>query len=200
MPSADFIEAQKSNSDPDDSHKSEKSSERRGRGRHPNSIANLKPFPKGVSGNPGGKPRIDLAAVVARSIIENNIEGIYEALGKALLKGNAFVFRELAERGYGKVSQPLTIGADESLATVLASSRQRVAAAAQPPALLAASEIVPEPAAPAPTPSAARKPAVDVKPVPAPAVTKTERIPSELSAEERNRAFFDFTTGRVVKG
>ena len=28
-----------------------------GRGQHPNSKANLKPFPKGMSGNPSGKPK-----------------------------------------------------------------------------------------------------------------------------------------------
>ena len=28
-----------------------------GRGQHPNSKANLNPFPKGVSGNPSGKPK-----------------------------------------------------------------------------------------------------------------------------------------------
>jgi hypothetical protein len=48
------------------------------RGRHPNSLANLLPYPKGVSGNPGGKPRVDVSAIIARAIIENNAEAIYE--------------------------------------------------------------------------------------------------------------------------
>ena len=30
--------------------------EKHGHGKHPNSLANLKPYEKGVSGNPGGRP------------------------------------------------------------------------------------------------------------------------------------------------
>ena len=72
---------------------------------HPNSRANLvKPFPKGVSGNPGGKPRVDVSAIIARAILEGNQEAIYEGLAKALIKGNAYVFKELSERAYGKVN------------------------------------------------------------------------------------------------
>lgn len=78
-----------------------------GRGTHPNSRANLKikPFPKGVSGNPGGKPKYDVAAEIARMIIEENREEAYKGLAKALCKGNAYVFKELADRGYGKLKE-----------------------------------------------------------------------------------------------
>ena len=85
------------------------------RGQHPNSRANLKPYVKGVSGNPGGKPRVDISAIIARAIIEENEEGVYKALGAALMKGNAYVFKELAERGYGKIKEHATVehtGAD----------------------------------------------------------------------------------------
>jgi hypothetical protein len=103
---------------------------------------------------------------------------------------------------YKRLFADLTIGAHESLATVLAAGRQRVVAAAQPPAL-PAPEIIPEIVAPTPTPALV-EPAVDVKPVSTPAPShvspRTESLPSQLSAEERNRAFFDFTTGRVVNG
>jgi hypothetical protein len=70
----------------------------KGRGSHPNSRANLKPYPKGTSGNLGGhnKPKVDVAALIARAIIEENQEAAYKALGQALLKGNAYVFKELA--------------------------------------------------------------------------------------------------------
>lgn len=75
------------------------------RGMHPNSRKNLvAPWPKGVSGNVHGRPH-DAAAKVARAVFESNEEVIYEAMAKAILKGNAYVFKELAERAYGKVAQ-----------------------------------------------------------------------------------------------
>lgn len=40
-----------------------------GRGKHPNSRKALKSYPKGVSGNPGGVPGTDLAALYAPSLL-----------------------------------------------------------------------------------------------------------------------------------
>lgn len=79
-------------------------------GQHPNSRKNLlAPWPKGTSGNPGGKPRVDVAALIARAILEENQEAAYKALGAALMKGNAYVFKELAERAYGKMKDSAVI-------------------------------------------------------------------------------------------
>lgn len=99
MRTAHTIERDKANS-----LRAKKSSEKRGRrGKHPNSLKNLRPFTPGMSGNPGGKPRCDVAGLIARAIFENNQEAAYLALAKALLRGNAYVFKELADRAYGKV-------------------------------------------------------------------------------------------------
>ena len=74
---------------------------------HPNSLRNLTiaPFKKGQSGNPGGKPKLDVAAEIARAVIEGNQEAVYKAFVKALQKGNAYAFSVLADRGYGKVKE-----------------------------------------------------------------------------------------------
>ena len=72
---------------------------------HPNSIKNLIPFVAGVSGNPGGKPKYDVGAQIARAVLDQNSAEAYKALTKALLKGNAYVFKELCERGYGKLKE-----------------------------------------------------------------------------------------------
>ena len=67
--------------------------------------ANLKPWPKGVSGNPGGRPKNDIAAEIARAIFENNREALYRAYRKAAMRGNAYAFKELADRAYGKLKE-----------------------------------------------------------------------------------------------
>jgi hypothetical protein len=103
--SADFIEQSKEAA----ASQTTKIVQRRGQPRHPNSLANLRPWTKGTSGNPGGRPSTDIAAIIARAILENNKEAAYEALGKALLRGNAYVFKELAERAYGKVTQSIEV-------------------------------------------------------------------------------------------
>lgn len=75
-------------------------------GQHPNSRKNLlAPWPKGKSGNPGGRPKADVARLIAQAILEENQEAAYHALGDALLKGNAYVFKELSDRAYGKVKE-----------------------------------------------------------------------------------------------
>lgn len=77
-----------------------------GRGSHPNSRKNLvAPWPKGFCPNPGGKPKKDWSAEIARAVFEGNAEAVYKAMCKALLKGNAYTFKELADRAYGKVKE-----------------------------------------------------------------------------------------------
>ena len=100
-----------------------------GRGNHPNSRAQLrpKPWPKGVSANPGGKPGYDVAAKIARTVLEENEEAIYHGLAEAAIKGNAYTFKELAERGYGKLKEHVEHSGDESLLAALAAGRKRVA-------------------------------------------------------------------------
>lgn len=72
-------------------------------GKHPNSLKNLvAPWPKGVSGNPGGRPH-DVAQKVARAVFEENAEQIYVAMAHSALQGSAYAFSVLAERAYGKV-------------------------------------------------------------------------------------------------
>jgi hypothetical protein len=55
--------------------------------------------------NPGGRPKHDLAAEIARAVFERNAEALYKAYTKAALKGNAYAFKELADRGFGKLKE-----------------------------------------------------------------------------------------------
>lgn len=59
----------------------------------------------GQSGNPGGRPKTDWAKLIARAVFENNSEALYKAYTKAALKGNAYAFKELADRAYGKLKE-----------------------------------------------------------------------------------------------
>jgi hypothetical protein len=59
----------------------------------------------GKSANPGGRPKRDLAAEIARAVFEQNAEALYKAYTKAALKGNAYAFKELADRAYGKLKE-----------------------------------------------------------------------------------------------
>lgn len=94
---------------------SEKKVNRQGnaRGMHPNSRANLKEFVKGVSANPGGRPK-DNASAFARLLLEGTFEEQYEGFLKQLKNGNAYAWSVLADRGYGKLKQVNQVtGADD---------------------------------------------------------------------------------------
>lgn len=91
-----------------------------------NPIPNNKPFPKGVSGNPLGRPKgLRNRSTIVREWLEANykkvnpITGQTETLqiqdhlvisliGKAL-KGDVQAFRELFDSGHGKVSELLDV-------------------------------------------------------------------------------------------
>src|SRR5262249_29235240 len=66
-------------------------------------------FKSGASGNPGGRPKRDAAAEIAKAIFERNEEEIYNAMLKVLKAGNAKVFSALADRGYGRVPQHISL-------------------------------------------------------------------------------------------
>ena len=68
-------------------------------------IENVKPWPKGVSGNSKGRPKCDISSEIARAVFENNAEAIYRAMACRLIKGDVRAFKILAERAYGKVKK-----------------------------------------------------------------------------------------------
>lgn len=84
-----------------------------------------KGFLPGQSGNPGGKPKIDVAKAIARAVFERDPEALIEAFVQATRKGNAYAFKELADRAYGKVTDKLEVSEtqptqDADLATRIA--------------------------------------------------------------------------------
>jgi hypothetical protein len=85
-------------------------------------------FQPGQSGNPGGRPKRDLSAEIAQAIFEKNPEAIYQAMLKAIKKGNPKVFSLLADRAYGKAKELVELSANDDLLAALAEGRKRVAA------------------------------------------------------------------------
>ena len=51
----------------------------------------------------------DVAREIARAIFENNAEALYKAYCKAALKGNAYAFKELSDRAYGKIKESMEL-------------------------------------------------------------------------------------------
>jgi hypothetical protein len=89
-------------------------------------IQNLKPWPKGVSGNPTGRPMNDISSEIARAIFENNPEAIYRGLARRLAKGDARLFKMLADRAYGRVKEQVEVDFSQSIVARLEEGRRRV--------------------------------------------------------------------------
>lgn len=89
-------------------------------------IQNLKPWPKGVSGNPRGRPNNDISAEIARAVFENNPGAIYQGMLRRLKKGDARIFKVLADRAYGKVKEQVEVDVSESIIEQLEAGRRRV--------------------------------------------------------------------------
>jgi hypothetical protein len=83
----------------------------------PNSLANLKPWPPGVSGNPNGRPKKDPITRIFERILENdgNVKAIEQAYIKILVEGrmaSVLLTKEMLERTAGKVTQSVEVKAD----------------------------------------------------------------------------------------
>ena len=76
-------------------------------------------------GNAGGRPKNDVSRKICQAIIEDNEETIYKGLGAQLAKGNAYAFKEVSDRAYGKLKESLDVGITDGLADVLAIARKR---------------------------------------------------------------------------
>lgn len=120
MRTAESIEQGKAQNETDGTQTSAK-------GKHKRATAHLAPWKwkPGQSGNPGGKPKVDVARIIAQAIFENNAEAAYQGLAKALTQGNAYVFKELAERGYGKLTEKLDMNMSSEVVERLNSARKR---------------------------------------------------------------------------
>ena len=121
---ADFIEEQKA-AKSSQSRRSSGEKKKLRNGADP-SIGKATQFKPGQSGNPGGRPKVDVTAEIARAVLEGNRDAAIKALARALLKGNAYVFKELAERGYGKVSQEIVVSGAVEIVERLKAARKRL--------------------------------------------------------------------------
>ena len=99
------------------------------RGRHPNSYANLKLWPKGVSGNPLGRPKLKPLTDLLKEYLENpqNAAALVESLLKEAIKtGNYLHFKEICDRIEGKVAQRVELAGGEGLPIQVADARAKL--------------------------------------------------------------------------
>ena len=74
---------------------------------------NLKPYKKGQTGNPNGRPKLpDLKDAMAKVLAEekdgmNALEAILKALRAKASKGDVRAAQELLDRGFGKSKQQI---------------------------------------------------------------------------------------------
>jgi len=70
-------------------------------------IANLKPYPKGVSGNPSGRPKG--IAAIARAHKDKAVQVLVEAMDDDDARVRVTAAKEILDRGFGK---SITMSAD----------------------------------------------------------------------------------------
>ena len=84
------------------------------------SIANLKPFPKGVSGNPSGRPKNVLSKAIRKKLEEveegqdkSVAERITDKLAELALGGNIEAIKLLGDRSEGRPRQSVSLDVGE---------------------------------------------------------------------------------------
>jgi hypothetical protein len=96
------------------------------------SLANLKPFKPGQSGNPSGRPHKKPVTEMYERIFADPIamKALEKSIKKALSKGQMAMvlqLREMTDRVEGKIVQPIDAQVSMNLAEAIAASRQRAA-------------------------------------------------------------------------
>ena len=65
------------------------------------------------------EPRGDVAAEIAHAVFTRNADTIYQAMSKALLRGDPRVFQALSNRGYGLPQQELAFAQEKSFKLII---------------------------------------------------------------------------------
>jgi hypothetical protein len=69
---------------------------------------NLKPFKKGQSGNPNGRPKLpDITEALEDEVGDKGIREVLKALYKKAKAGDVRAIQELLDRSYGKSNQTI---------------------------------------------------------------------------------------------
>lgn len=88
-------------------------------------IQNLKPFVKGQSGNPKGRPKLpDIKEALAKILAEekdgvNALEAILKSMRAKAAKGDVRAADFLISRGYGKADQRIEIDGQQPVQTII---------------------------------------------------------------------------------
>lgn len=95
-------------------------------------IENLKPWPKGQSGNPGGRPRRRPLTELYEELLNDPelLSKVRTAVMEAVSKGQMAMvlqLKEMADRVEGKVTQPVEANVNGGLAERLETARRRIA-------------------------------------------------------------------------
>ena len=99
-----------------------KAQRNKGSGRHPNSMANLRKWKPGESGNPRGMdPGIAHVRELARQFTPEAIETLVEIMGDtdATKAARVAAANALLDRGWGKPDQSVSIDGGQSLLSIL---------------------------------------------------------------------------------
>jgi hypothetical protein len=100
----------------------------------------------GPSPNPGGRPKKDLASIIAREVFTENPEAIKAGLARALQRGDGAVFKSLADRAFGRLPQPLQVSGEPEHPVQIVFAMKRPDWLPAPPALTQSPETASAPA------------------------------------------------------